>query len=321
MADRVRHIAETVVEEARALADSSPLAPLISPETQATARAAFSADPIAQALEQRVTSTARAQSSDRCYCCDTAKTSRQLSALAYKEPDEIRAEAKRLGFDDVRIIEDPATGTQGFVAADDERAYVVFRGTEEAKDLKTCFDFRRTPAHGGSVHSGFKRSADSVRDQVRTALADIGGDKETVVCGHSLGGAVAELTALDLAKSGREVEGVHVFGAPRVGDKGFAAEYDRHLGAKTHLHVRKNDPIPRVPPRFLGFADVSSGHGRNCAGERIEVSPGGLAELRIFKEIAARARSAQGDRDKLREVLAPYVDQHRIAGYELHPTT
>ena len=47
------------------------------------------------------------------------------------------------------------------------------------------------------------------------------------------------------------------------------------------------------------------------------MSPGVLPELRLFREIVAKARGAGRDPERLKAALAPYLDQHRIAGYAI----
>ncbi len=63
--------------------------------------------------------------------------------------------------------------------------------------------------------------------------------------GHSLGGALALLTQLDLIKDGFEVT-MYNFGQPRVGDKKFAA-FAYSKAPSSYRVVHYQDPVPHLP--------------------------------------------------------------------------
>ncbi|KAG5643936.1 hypothetical protein DXG03_009348 [Asterophora parasitica] len=128
------------------------------------------------------------------------------------------------------------------------------------------------------VHEGFQktfeRTADGVLAGVKAALATAGVNK-VVVTGHSLGtdpptsfcilrlsfqyaigAAVAMMDALmltrELGPSGVEVN-TTLFGLPRGGNAAWADFIDSTLGdSMVHLS-NQNDPVPTLPPRFLGY--------------------------------------------------------------------
>lgn len=95
------------------------------------------------------------------------------------------------------------------------------------------------------VHKGFLASYDSLRHQVfrlvdaitapkggAAAAGAPGTEWRVFITGHSLGGALATLCAYELAKRGgaaRQCQQLtlYTFGAPRVGNKVFADEYNR----------------------------------------------------------------------------------------------
>ncbi|MFC4158668.1 lipase family protein [Chitinimonas lacunae] len=103
--------------------------------------------------------------------------------------------------------------------------------------------------HGGRVHTGFRSAYQEMRDEVRAALAVDDGDKPLWLTGHSLGGALALLTAADChCGAVAEVEGVYVFGAPRVGNAAFMKLF---AGVPLHHVVNDLDLVARVPPRHV----------------------------------------------------------------------
>ena len=86
--------------------------------------------------------------------------------------------------------------------------------------------------------------------------------------GHSLGGALSTLTAVDLLASGHpagaRLAPMHTFGSPRVGNPAFAA-WASALLSKAHPNrppqwrvVHYRDPVPHILLQALGFLHVPS---------------------------------------------------------------
>lgn len=80
--------------------------------------------------------------------------------------------------------------------------------------------------------------------RVNTALSR--GAREVFVTGHSLGGAMATLAALDLHFEIRRPVFLLTTGAPRAGNAAFASLVERRLRDPVRV-VHHLDPIPRVP--------------------------------------------------------------------------
>ena len=69
------------------------------------------------------------------------------------------------------------------------------------------------------------------------------------VCGHSLGGALATLLALDAAGNARapfNVPAVYTYASPRAGDEGFRAKYEQLVGTTFRI-VDNVDIVPNLP--------------------------------------------------------------------------
>ncbi|EFJ45180.1 hypothetical protein VOLCADRAFT_94625, partial [Volvox carteri f. nagariensis] len=167
------------------------------------------------------------------------------------------------------------------------------------------------------VHKGFLSAYDSVRRTVFTLLDEItgAGDKgdnwRVLVTGHSLGGALATLAAYELAERrplppprppitltpARSVQNItlYTFGAPRVGNKAFAEEFDRLVPDAWRV-TNSNDIIPSVP-RLMGYCHVghavrldSEGQlriGRSSA-ESTDVFGEGKAGMEVIQEIVSK---------------------------------
>ncbi|CAL6328352.1 unnamed protein product [Bathycoccus prasinos] len=88
------------------------------------------------------------------------------------------------------------------------------------------------------------------------------------ITGHSLGGALATIAAMDLESGNHDpdrkhiiqkkvdVKSVYTFGSPRVGDGVFAEIYAERLGFKTYRLTHGRDVVPSVPNTLLGFRHV-----------------------------------------------------------------
>jgi predicted lipase len=96
------------------------------------------------------------------------------------------------------------------------------------------------------VHRGFARAFWSVKTDIFRAVQHA---DRLIIAGHSLGGALATLCADALVSFGHaeEIHRVITFGSPRVGNPGFAANYNTALDTKTQRVVNAGDPVPHIP--------------------------------------------------------------------------
>jgi len=129
-------------------------------------------------------------------------------------------------------------------------AIVIIRGTASLHDLVTDANIgTRMNASGNRVHEGFDRSFQSFKQELSRKLpADI----NTVhIIGHSLGGALATLTAEWLQCGSREksiTPSVYTFGAPRVGCINYASAFTKKIENKNIFRVyNRQDPVSMVP--------------------------------------------------------------------------
>lgn len=127
------------------------------------------------------------------------------------------------------------------------------------------------------VHSGFNsaqaRASADVLAAVQAALSKYGSSSVTVV-GHSLGAAISLIDSVYLPlhlPSGTTFQTI-IYGLPRVGNQAFANYVDTHLYL-THIN-NEEDPIPTLPPMFLGYVHPSgevhvedSGAWMTCPGQ------------------------------------------------------
>jgi triacylglycerol lipase len=151
------------------------------------------------------------------------------------------------------IVEDKHD-TRGYIGyhSEQQTIYVSFRGSESINNWIDNLDAISTDyplCSNCEVHKGFYKaeqaSFPNVLAQVRSLQAEF--PSYSVVCtGHSLGGALSTLTAMDLVNSGVEHVKVWNYGCPRVGNTEFANYADSYLPSH-HRVTHHKDMVPHTP--------------------------------------------------------------------------
>jgi hypothetical protein len=184
---------------------------------------------------------------------------------------------------DVSTDTNPSRGNAvinyGFLALSPSSELVVaIRGTEGIQEWIHDAQFLPVPtpfaSSAGSTEAGFAsvylsvrtgvdRDSSSLIAAIKKQIAS-GTVKKITVCGHSLGAALATLTALDLALNGRNKApvSVYTYGSPRVGDPIFVQRYNQAV-PKTFRIANRADLVPKLPlpplyEHVLGLNDLSS---------------------------------------------------------------
>lgn len=151
-----------------------------------------------------------------------------------------------------------ATDTQAFITHNDELILIAVRGTSEnPPDALRDADAYQVPFErtDSKVHRGFYEAAQKAAEFAMSYLDKFYAGQKLLICGHSLGGAIALLLSEILR---RDPEGytlqLYTYGAPRAGDANFVK------GAEPLVHYRivnHNDPVPSVPGTWMNTkADV-----------------------------------------------------------------
>lgn len=137
---------------------------------------------------------------------------------------------------------DAPTWQAGDVAAVRTGDVIAFRGTEPASWADWLRDFDAIPVWDqalGWCHQGFLDGARAI-----WPLLDVNGMRSLTLTGHSMGGALAILTAAKLITAGMRVDAVVTFGAPRCG--GVRVE-DILSHTPLRLYRHGDDPVPDLP--------------------------------------------------------------------------
>jgi triacylglycerol lipase len=165
------------------------------------------------------------------------------------------------GFDmpDFKLLgrfENAGTDTQGiFGVAFKDILILAYRGSEETGINDWIRDLKFIPAsfpYGDGnqaiqVHAGFIEAYSSVREAM-VKVAKESQHKKVICTGHSLGGALATLSAVDVKYNvpGKEVN-CYTFGSPKVGNADFVKFYNGRV-PQTFRFVNGVDLVPSLPP-------------------------------------------------------------------------
>ncbi|XP_078618266.1 uncharacterized protein LOC144885927 [Branchiostoma floridae x Branchiostoma japonicum] len=146
---------------------------------------------------------------------------------------------------------------------DKDELFIAFRGTQSYEDILSDLSIwqgsgtKRESSMGGKCHAGFLQLASCFPVDPILRKYVYGKDDDNcariVVCGHSMGGAVAHIVTLnmlaDLKRCSRDTEKVLsiAVGAPYFGDREMRDYAEKHdLSDNLLTIVNQNDPVPRL---------------------------------------------------------------------------
>lgn len=201
---------------------------------------------------------------------NTGYTAAYLSATTYCNTETFLTRAYNNnyadGFITTTVINNIVTDTQGFIGYIPNRCqiYVVFRGSQSLADWFYNLDSTLLPFPHCSncyVHKGFYEAEISVLKTIVETVHELlqqFPDFEVIVTGHSLGAALATLTAIELVNEGVPDTTIRLFsyGSPRVGNYEFA-NYASDLLTDFYRVTHHKDIVPHTPSHDR-FTHISS---------------------------------------------------------------
>ncbi|MBN2509669.1 MAG: lipase family protein [Spirochaetales bacterium] len=184
--------------------------------------------------------------------------------LSYAHPGFARMAWELAGFTGFHFIS--SSTMECMIAWNDQAVIVSFRGTELSSSstlAEVITDLAAVQTRYSSnayVHKGFFEAFDTVWDgrkglgEFLRQLGSVNPLRPVWLSGHSLGGALAALCFAKLPQAA----GCYVYGAPRVGNEGFAGLVS---GREFYRFEYGNDPVTRVPIDIpaLGIRYADSG--------------------------------------------------------------
>ena len=212
---------------------------------------------------------------------------------------------------------------RGLILRHEEAIVVVFRGTR--LQAQTFFDvaelvlinqddlwtdtqfFPASWKTGGKVHSGFLKAFSEIRSILDRVVERLDCGQKLWLTGHSLGGALATLAAAHLNCD--QIQGVHTYGAPRVGDAAFMATIPH---AKLARYVHRDDWVPTVPPALLGYAHPGVLHTLNSRQTRNLWDDFRTGTSELAASILAQSREGRYSVDSLPFKISGIADHAAI---------
>lgn len=218
------------------------------------------------------------------------------------------------GMDEVRFISVPDRHLKVAVMRGPTAVIVAFRGSEmqstahcllEAHLPGVCANLPpnwvtnltfaplyQRPEWGPNVrtHPGFDSATDLLYTGAMNYVDDwLTGPRRLFVTGHSLGGAMATLFAFRAQYVDKKtVQAVYTYGAPRLGNIPFTAQYQAVLGSRTHRWQNRSDPAPAVPPgqpiQFSGMPAPAAWSTYRHVGRLHYIPATGAAQLNLKAE-------------------------------------
>eukprot|EP01094_Clydonella_sp_ATCC50884_P025218 TRINITY_DN6551_c0_g1_i1.p1 TRINITY_DN6551_c0_g1~~TRINITY_DN6551_c0_g1_i1.p1 ORF type:complete len:289 (+),score=46.04 TRINITY_DN6551_c0_g1_i1:91-957(+) len=156
---------------------------------------------------------------------------------------------------------DAQYNTFGFVGYSPvwKQIIVSFRGSHNLQNFIIDLELSRTTPYknytGVQVHDGFSKAWKNLKPKVMPAveaLINMYPFAPVVVTGHSLGGALATLAAIDIITTYPSQVYVWHYGCPRVGNQAFSQLFSTIIDVH-YRHTNNRDIVPHLPPEILGF--------------------------------------------------------------------
>ena len=124
---------------------------------------------------------------------------------------------------------------------------IAFRGTEPTQFGDILADVKAWPSSAetvGHVHGGFKTELDKLWPALTKWLGKSIKSRKFVICGHSLGAAMATIAATRIHIDNKDIS-LYTYGCPKVGTLAWTKQFD---GIDAYRFVNNNDIVPQVPP-------------------------------------------------------------------------
>lgn len=123
--------------------------------------------------------------------------------------------------------------------------FVIFQGSCAPEDTLLDLDFFPKKDESLSMHRGFHKAFNYLWPELQNLIDKIDPEK-LILCGHSLGGALAYILSTKV-----KYHSLYTFGAPRVVFNAGNTECKN-----IYRYVNCSDAVPTLPPAVFGFKHI-----------------------------------------------------------------
>ncbi len=155
---------------------------------------------------------------------------------------------KKAKLKEIHFLETKGLFYHVIVSQDKENPFtiVAFRGSQDIQNWITNFDaILIDHEKSGKVHKGFNEAIDLILEDIENNIKGL--EAPLFICGHSLGGALAIVTASRLSV---QPQAAYIYGCPRVGNGDFAKSLNNLTIFRIENHL---DMVTNVPPEDKPF--------------------------------------------------------------------
>lgn len=186
---------------------------------------------------------------------DELKRSIKLSAMVYQAVEQFKHSGSFVlpgGFTLLTPLGKNAHPYLGYMTESKKQIVIAIRGTENVPELIKSLEYGQIPfpfvRHAGKTHKGLTHLYSSVlRKPILDLLKTKPATKTLWIAGHSIGGSLAVLCALDVSYNTKFKNPiVYTFGAPKTGDPRFADVFNKRIARCVQI-VNRNDMAPLLP--------------------------------------------------------------------------
>ncbi len=188
------------------------------------------------------------------FSIDVAQYLARLSMHAYLPPASATVSFKKMGAS--KVIPLFVGNHQAYAVIFGNFIVFTIRGTDsDFNDILTDLNFGQQDFlddQFARCHSGFLIAAKQLSPFIHDVIKDnLGGHDAVLFAGHSMGGAVAQLSCHLLDTKFKLKKSVYSFGAPRLGNKKLGQMLQKN--GSSYRIVNGIDIVPHLPFKPMGF--------------------------------------------------------------------
>lgn len=257
----------------------------------------------------------------------------KAAELAYLGSDAGKREFKsQLGLD-AQLIS--SGNTQAYLAQNDQQIVIAFRGTESPTSIEGLKDWLLSDAVnllilptgrmgtdfaaagvGARFHQGFINALVDIWPQLLPAVESEMKrlERPLWITGHSLGGALAVLSAWLFNRKFVDVHQIYTFGGPMIGNVAASQSFDKAFRGKIFRYVNAPDPVPKLPTISL----IANDYGHVEKEMTMGVGPGARSSAELFTQFVGRSVNGviQGTLiDDVWKAITQTVEAHFMPSY------